>query len=497
MSRVLPLALLALLAAACAVPLGPGFHVEKELLEVRFVSGSPPHLEVRATFTLKNAGNTPLDALDISLPDKNYFGLQNLRITVDGAAISPQSFAGSPAPAPAGAPDLGSASTVRVPLTSPWPHKSLLSLVIAYDLTRPLNAGGGTGAAVSAFYLPTSEWYPFPRAPKGLFAQGDSPPGRFDFSVIVPQDFLVHAAGHPRGKKRRAAESEYRFRIAADDFFPFVVAGRYHEQKFADSSGTVIFWTFQPLPEDQVRRAGPRLAATVSKLEKLFGPIYPGAHKQPMRIIELPFWSGQEVADPALGVAMVHAPAAALLSPEAFLHGIAGEDFVSQAEFTWASTWFQHISDSRPAPDHSLGFAFIPYVAMISELARRGEPARVHYIASFLLSYDMYTADVREKPVALLNSDDNGKQQEIAWNKAGLFLIALEDELGRETVHRALRRMIQSLRGREYGYSDLRAALEAETGKDLGEFFRLWLNQPGIPASFRARYADQKSLEQK
>ena len=54
----------ALVAAGCAAPLGPGYTVERQRLEVAFVSEPRPHVDVRATWRVKNTGNQPLDALE-------------------------------------------------------------------------------------------------------------------------------------------------------------------------------------------------------------------------------------------------------------------------------------------------------------------------------------------------------------------------------------------------------------------------------------------------
>jgi aminopeptidase N len=43
--------------------------------------------------------------------------------------------------------------------------------------------------------------------------------------------------------------------------------------------------------------------------------------------------------------------------------------------------------------------------------------------------------------------------------------------------------------GREIGSDELRSAMEAETGQNLAPLFHAWLDRPGIPADFRARYA--------
>jgi aminopeptidase N len=48
--------------------------------------------------------------------------------------------------------------------------------------------------------------------------------------------------------------------------------------------------------------------------------------------------------------------------------------------------------------------------------------------------------------------------------------------------------MVTLLRGQQASYDSLRSALEASTGKNLAELFRIWLNEKGMPAEFRDRY---------
>lgn len=474
---------LVIFTTACAVPLGPGFHTEKELLEVRFVPGSPPHLEVRATFTLKNTGNAPLDALELSLPDETYFGRQNLRITVEGASVSPQPIAVPSSGAAADPPQ----SSFRISFASPWPQKARRTFVVAYDLSRTSAGGTILALAGNSFSLPTAAWYPLVRAPKGLFAEGNRRPARIDLSVRVPDGFLVHAAGHPRGKKRRAAESEFRFRIAPEDFSPFVLAGRYHEQQFKDSRVVITVWSFQPVAADQFAGVGPRLAASAQILEKLFGPIQTGKRSYPLWIVETPFPSLKEFSSIQV-VQWGLAPAAALLSSSAFGYGVGSGDFLNLVERAWASTWPHHVARPAPGVDEILGDALSGYADMVADQARRGNPARLLYVGGFLNSYDAACHERKEIPVALLEPKESGMQRRIAEDKVALFLLAAENEVGAETLHHALRRMIQGLRGRTYSFSDFRVALEAESGKDLGECFRLWLNHPGIPAAFRQKY---------
>ncbi len=490
-SRSLPLALLALLSAACAVPLGPGFHTEKELLEVRYVPGSPPSLEVRATFTLKNSGNAPLHALDLSLPDEKDFGRSHLLITVDSASVSPQPIANPASRAVGKAPE----SSFRISFASPWPQKSSRIVVVSYQLVTASEIAQRFGLDDSSFFLSTDGWWPQPRAPEGLFAKGSGPPKRFDLSVIVPQDFLVHAAGRPRGKKRRAAESEFRFRIAEDDASPFIVAGRYHEQQFKDSNATLLFWTLQPLRADQVARAGPRLTAALKICESAFGPR--AGSSRPVRLIE------SSAADPGPWFGRVF-PDGVLLWAAIFLQ----DAFDDWAPIHLTRLWFgQSLTPGRETR-LLFGPAAAAYAHVLVSEAREGEPVRRQHAAAFIQQYQeslhgreetLLLSDFGSDPDVLLAFPSGTvsietAQRDAAIAKGALFFLALEDEYGRQIVHRALARMIRAMRGREAGIYELRSALEAESGKDLGEFFRAWLNQPGIPADFRARYAPENRV---
>ena len=76
--------------------------------------------------------------------------------------------------------------------------------------------------------------------------------------------------------------------------------------------------------------------------------------------------------------------------------------------------------------------------------------------------------------------------------KAALFFIALEDAYGESPVRSGLAQVVALLRGKEVGFSDLRAALEQTTGKNLAEPFRVWLYSTGMPQDFRDRYSAEK-----
>jgi aminopeptidase N len=91
---------------------------------------------------------------------------------------------------------------------------------------------------------------------------------------------------------------------------------------------------------------------------------------------------------------------------------------------------------------------------------------------------------------------DPPEQRAIALAKAPLFFVALEDNCGEEAVRKALARVVTLLRGQQVGYSEIRSAIEESSGKDLAEFFRVWLYEKGIPKDFRARYGTANQTPQ-
>src|SRR5271170_6753876 len=74
--------------AGCAVPLGPGYTVERQRFEVTFASAPRPHVDVRATWRVKNTGDRPLAAVELKLPDANTHGRSELHAESSGSEIT-------------------------------------------------------------------------------------------------------------------------------------------------------------------------------------------------------------------------------------------------------------------------------------------------------------------------------------------------------------------------------------------------------------------------
>ena len=82
------LAVLAWCAASCVAPLGPGYTIEKQQIQVHFVAAPEPRIRIEADYLLKNTGNQPLGGLELRLPGRRRFHYDEPRAAWDGAALA-------------------------------------------------------------------------------------------------------------------------------------------------------------------------------------------------------------------------------------------------------------------------------------------------------------------------------------------------------------------------------------------------------------------------
>ena len=468
------------------MPLGPGYRTEQHLLEVRYIAassrsvGTEPRevgtstarLQVHAAYRLQNTGSSALASLEVVLPDEEVYARRNLRVRVDGREI------------PAQAPQDARAQAIRLPFDPPWPQKQKLNLVIEYELAP--NAPGHAGIAVKddSFHLRHFGWFPALRPPEGLFAKA-APAEEIRLTVRVPEDFRVVSGGREQGARKRSGEAEHRFRLRHQDFDPFVVAGKYHEEQIKTAEGLVVFWTFHPAERDQAQRAAARISAAVETYQTLFQPL--ARKSPPVWIVETPAKLAHRAEEEApAGSAF---PEGALLNRQAFALGLTSDAFLDLVEHELAHTWFTLRIVPRPEAELVLSESIADYAALVAAEARAGEQARRRQAALLLRWYDEASKQAPEKPLVSLTPADPFEQRVFAYNKGALFFVALEDQFGKEKVRRGLARLVSALQNDRVGFQELRAALELETGANLADFFRAWLYQAGIPEEFRARYA--------
>lgn len=463
-----------LLAAGCAVPLGPGFFPEKQSYEVRLITDGTPRFHIRALYRLRNTGDRPLDFLEAVLPDAPSTGRSGLRVLIDGSEVAAQ----TPADA--------QARSIQIPFSPPWPQKQRHELVIEYDLAPPPPGHAGISVEESSAHLRHTDWFPRLMPPQHLFAR-HRPPKRVELTVFVPPGFVALAGGKPKGTRRSNRGTEYRFELdEGQDLGPSVVAGRYAETRIKTADSDVVFWTFQPLDAEAARQAAIRIAGDYKTYETVFGRLKRRYNtlwiaETDARLTPHP---GRAEDSPA-GIGF---PDGALLNSRAFALGVTSGTFLDLVDHEVAHSWFGLRVNASPDAEVILSEALAEYATVVAAEARGGDAARRHQAALLLRWYDEHRANYADKPLIALRPGDPWEQRVFGYSKGALFFLALEDEIGKEDVRRGLARFVYALQLDEAGYYELRSAMEGEAHRDLADFFRAWLNRPGIPDAFRAKY---------
>jgi hypothetical protein len=462
----------ALLAcSACTVPIAPGFAVQRQAVDLRYSGGAAERAHIRATYRLQNAGNQELRALEVVLPTA-----QDLQVRTDGRAVAPQTSKAA----------VRGPAVVSIPFEPPWPRKAYRTVELEYDIALPLTPDD----PARLIYLPqVSEWFPELKKPRGMMAQGASRGEEVRLSLSVPQGYLVLTSGKNMGAKTSQGEIEYRYRLRDTDFDPFLLAGRFHQSEIRAAAATVVFWTIDPLAGNAAQKAAVGIAATLRAYEAAFGPRDNKA--SPIWIVEAATLPSAAVAQEPAGAAL---PNIVLLNRAAFAESVDSSAFLDRVAEQLARTWFGGLAIPRRSllADRNLGESLVRFATIVADRARGGDEERQRRAALLVGQFDTLRRQATDKTLLSADSADLPAQREMAIVKGAMFLLALEDAYGAEHVRRALAHIVESLRGQDFGLAVLRAAIEQEAHKELGDFFRAWLDHTGVPADFRARYSGGK-----
>jgi hypothetical protein len=471
---------LLLVTCACAVPLAPGYKIVKETREVEFVPGQPGKLEIRSRRTLQNNGTANLAFIDVEFPGEKGFGRKNLRAEWDGHEATLSKLPEEEQP--------DHPNTLRIAFDSPWTRGRTHELAIEYELGSPEDSGSRITIGESDFHLGSRGWIALPQPPGHFLADYPKRPDKSEYSVRVPADFLVLARGKMLGRKRAGSEAEYRFQLRAKDLTAFAVGGSYKEQAFRRGAGTVVFWTLAPLKDDP--GATPeRVADAWATLENYFGELDPDIHVP--HIVESPELRGHFAGES--GPAAVSFPGGALVNRELLALGVASDAFVEHVTHSLAHNWFGDEMSPTSEAAIAMGEGLPDYATIVIDEARSGPETRRRRVVEYLRRYDEATSRAAETPLGVTQLMDPPEKRSIALAKAPLMYAALEDRCGEAPVRNGLKHLVTLLRGQEVGINDMRSAIENTCGKDLGEFFRVWLYTKGLPADFRARYETSAS----
>jgi aminopeptidase N len=142
--------------------------------------------------------------------------------------------------------------------------------------------------------------------------------------------------------------------------------------------------------------------------------------------------------------------------------------------------WFGNGVGYGPWVDIWLGEGFASYFGPWLDAATGGPPLerslagmRARWLRSPVADALPVRWDGFPDPANALNAN--------TYPKGAWILHMLRGELGDEAFFAGLRRYFTTHSGSSVTTEDLRAALEAESGRDLAPFFDQWLNRPGCP----------------
>lgn len=453
--------------------MGPGFRVRARQVDVRGISAAPMHVHVHLSDHLVNVGFRTLRHLDVRLPSGPSFGTTGLRILVDGSAV--RALPVTPQPG----------SALRVRFDPPWPQQKARTITFDYDFQTQGVGRNGVAATDSGFYLAAPNALPRWLAPPGVFAVADTQGREEELEVTAPSDFRVLAAGRLQRRKRRGRSILYRYRVGSARGPAFVIAGRYLQRSVMTPQRAVIFWTLTPLDAGAAQAAAARLATSFAAYEAVFGPA--GDKSTPLRIVE----TAADLAPPEggePGVSGASFPYGVLLDRNSF-GKIATEPVLERAEYELARTWLGWRAQIRPESELLVGRGLGLFAVALAAEARGGAVARRRDVARLLAGYDRARARAKDRPLIASPDSYTAGERAVEMYKGALFCADLEDRVGPEKFRSGVRRMMQAMQGRQISWEELRATLEFATGRDFADEFRRWLNHPGIPKAFRARYA--------
>jgi hypothetical protein len=318
-----------------------------------------------------------------------------------------------------------------------------------------------------------------------VFSKGGPDARRVVLRVLAPADYLVAASGTQTGERHPKQEADRLFRIDRGDPFPFAVAGRYQEKEIGVPGPNVSFWTLAPLDVDAAKVLATRLATARDAYERFFGHGPSGADT--LRVVET-----SEAIPPEFGAnddpGGASFPGGVLLDAHAFAAGLSSEPVLELAEYELARSWFGWIV--RPDSDAQIlmGRGAGLYSVTLAARARGGDAARNLAVAELVRKYEAARQRASDRALLEPTTGYPHEQRVASGYKAALFFVALEERAGADPLRRVMHRIFHDMANKEVGAAELRSAVEAETHQSYAEFFRVWLNQPGIPAGFLAAH---------
>ena len=468
----LPIVVASLFAVGCTAALGPGYTIEKQEIEVHFVPGPEPTIHIDATYHLRNDGIRPLTTLELRLPGRRRFHFADPNVEWDGHAVTLDI-----------SPDNRRNSILN--LSDPWKVSEDHTLKLSVEYKQAVPDEHNFSFASDAFFLPSEGWSPQLMPARGAFAKGGVPPAKWEMTVRVPQDFLVHAGGEKPKKSKSNGEQVVRVTQRLKDGYPFVVAGRYVSVKFKAAPETVTLWSRAKQNADTLSPSAAGLVSTMKAYDSMFGKRVENSHD--LWLVECPVAEDCFSTTASYFSSLINEPGTKPTAEMASLDTVmvdltkGSPDVVAAAGPSLASTWLGY-GQNPGFYEQDPPLAALPTYAAIRGREAAGGP-------------QVRTNAIRRALQVIPTNGQPGKTEpdEVIRAKSLLIFFALQDRYGQKAFSDALSHMLYARRRGGFDISDLISAFDQETHQNVGEFVRHWMKRPGVPQDFRARYERETS----
>jgi hypothetical protein len=471
------------LAGGCAATFGPGYTVNTQGVDVHFEPGPPPHISIDAKYELTNTGTRPLSALELRLPARRRFKSSDVSLEWDGQGLSVEQSAANP-------------RNSIVTLPSSWTMMGHHSLHVKMDLQTSTEGESHLGFAPDAFFLPAQGWAPELLPARGLFATGGAPPARWDLTVHVPREFVIHVSGEKIKTSKHENEVTVRATQRVADIYPYVIAGRYVTKQIGSEREKIYLWTRKAEDPGDLRTVSDSLVKTLQSYDAVFGGRTiasppagflrrhkgPGMNEPPLWLVECPVipgcFSNENAARARLFSDDSEGKSGEMISLDsAVIDPSPGvKKIASAAGPALAASWLGYGQSPSFYEQEAPLAAFPAFAAAVGTEALNGPGSRAETIRRALAAVPQNGATLEKTNSSALRA------------KSFLFFYALQDRYGNDVFRKAVRHMLYARRSSGFDLDDLIAAFDEESHGNVAEFVRLWMKHPGVPKDFRAKY---------
>jgi hypothetical protein len=315
----------------------------------------------------------------------------------------------------------------------------------AEEYTRGFRETPGLLSTEGVYFAGSTLWYPF-LGPELV---------SFELASNVPDGWHLISAGS--GESRDASgRAVWRSEGVVDEIH--LVGGPL--TRYQQSAGSAQALVFLRKPDEPLARK--YLAATAQYIEmyrKLIGP-YPYGK---FALVEN-FWeTGYGMPSfTLLGPQIIRFPFILTSSyPHEILHNWWGNSvFVDYESGNWCEGLTAYMADH-----------------LLKEQAGQG----MEFRRDTLKKYRDFVKEGRDFPLREFRSRHSAATEAVGYGKTLMGFHMLRRELGDDAFRKALSRFYAQNRGKRASFGDVRAALEAASGRDLRAFFESWVERTGAP----------------